>query len=221
MNLQVGDQVRLELEVRVFKQWLIFVSSFQDQDVLPVRWHDFGGTTWLQVLSSTQVCNQILKSVINADHLSLVFTSSAHTRVYLLGDSAEGCAINEGRAFCVLHKQVPLSTMITKCTKNTQTTQTVKTLLDSSSFPRPGAIHHWYQWTDGRTGNNNQLCFYFLIFRTLGSCRWATTRVALMMVPQSTLWPSLRTHSFKIRLVRPGRAFKLLSQVKLNDLEFS
>ena len=25
------------------------------------------------------------------------------------GDSAEGCAINEGRAFCVLHKQVTYS----------------------------------------------------------------------------------------------------------------
>ena len=41
VNLQVGDQVRLELEVRVSKQWklqwLIFVSSSRDQDVLPVR----------------------------------------------------------------------------------------------------------------------------------------------------------------------------------------
>ena len=60
-------------------------------------------------------------------------------------------------------RQVPLSTLITKCTKSTQSTQTVKTFLDSSSFSWTGALHHWHQWTDGRTGNNNQLCFYFLM----------------------------------------------------------
>ena len=32
-----------------------------------------------------------------------------HRWFYSSGDSAEGCAINEGRAFCVLHKQVTYS----------------------------------------------------------------------------------------------------------------
>ena len=102
MNLQVGEEVRIELEVVT----TILIAIIMDHT--HQYHHPPHALTCIQV---TQLWGErmIRSAVVHPGQSHTcppTYLQRATQQVFDSGKSAEGCAINEGRAFCVIHKQV-------------------------------------------------------------------------------------------------------------------
>ena len=100
MNLQVGEGVRIELEVITTIFLLIIIAIIMNHQC----YHATHALTYTQV---TKLWGErMIRSAVVHPGQSHTCKPKTTQQVFDSGKSAEGCAINEGRAFCVIHKQV-------------------------------------------------------------------------------------------------------------------